>query len=150
MSVFRRQKGLALVEFTITAPFLLLMMLAGSELVRAFTQYTILADSVRDALTYAARQANLDSTNTPDLTAPQRRQIRNLVRFGNVAGTGAAVLPGLGDDQVVVSIVGGDDVQIVVAYPYRPMLGATLPSFRFGAAISSAFTLSITNRMRTL
>lgn len=147
MSARRRQSGLAMVEFVVVAPILLLLMLAGSELVRVFVQYSTLAHSVRDALVWAAREANKDARETPTLDSTAVDNAKKLIRFGNIAGTGPEIFPGLTDAQIDVRVLPNNrDVRIFVNYPYQSMFGARLPLTN----ISSSFTLNITNQMRYL
>jgi hypothetical protein len=75
-----RQHGVALVEFAFVLPLLLVLSLIAAELGRAVYRYNTTAKAVRDAVRYL-------SVQTPnDLVAAARA--RNLIVYGNVAGTG--------------------------------------------------------------
>ncbi|KQT10584.1 TadE/TadG family type IV pilus assembly protein [Ramlibacter sp. Leaf400] len=80
-----RQGGTAIIEFALVLPLLVLLSMVVVELGRAMYQYNALAKSVRDAARYLSMQA-------PDT---QVAQAKNLVVFGNLAGTGTPLVPGL-------------------------------------------------------
>jgi Flp pilus assembly protein TadG len=83
----KTQKGVALVEFALILPFLLLLSILAVEFGRAIWQYNTLTKSVRDAARYLALQ-------TPgDATAITRA--RNLMIYGNRSGTGTPMTIGL-------------------------------------------------------
>jgi Flp pilus assembly protein TadG len=81
----QRQKGVALVEFALILPFLLLLSITAVELGRAMWEYNILTKSVRDAARYLSLQ-------TPGTKVTQAR---NLMVYGNLSGTGSALAIGL-------------------------------------------------------
>ncbi|MEO7775785.1 MAG: TadE/TadG family type IV pilus assembly protein, partial [Steroidobacteraceae bacterium] len=105
MNLRRRQTGLALVEFTLCVPVLLLVMCATAEVGRAFTHYSRLAHSVRDAVRHVAGLAIPNGTGVLNPSATTISQARNLAVFGNTAGTGTPVLPGLTVGQIIVANV---------------------------------------------
>jgi Flp pilus assembly protein TadG len=74
----RTQHGVALVEFALILPLLLVLTLLTTEFGRAFYQYNTLTKSVRDAARYLSMQ----------LPNTQIAQARNLAVYGNLAGTG--------------------------------------------------------------
>jgi hypothetical protein len=80
-----RQRGVAIVEFALILPLLLLLTMTVTEFGRALYQYDILAKSVRDAARYL-------SVQTPGTHAAEAR---NLVVYGNTAGTGTPLALGL-------------------------------------------------------
>jgi Flp pilus assembly protein TadG len=79
------QRGVALVEFALILPFLLLLSLTAVEFGRAIWQYNTLTKSVRDAARYLSLQ-------TP---GTKMAQARNLAVYGNLGGTGAPLARGL-------------------------------------------------------
>lgn len=81
----KRQKGVALVEFALVLPFLLLLTMITTEFGRAMYQYNTLTKSVRDAVRYLSLQ-------TPGTKIPEAR---NLLVYGNLAGTGTPLALGL-------------------------------------------------------
>lgn len=85
-----RQKGVALIEFALILPMLLLLSFITVEFGRAIWQYNTLTKSVREAARYLSIQ-------TP---GTQLAQARNLIVYGNLAGTGSPLVPGLTLDHV--------------------------------------------------
>jgi Flp pilus assembly protein TadG len=73
-----RQHGVALVEFAFVLPLLLVLSLTSAELGRAVYRYNTTAKAVRDAVRYLSVQT--PGTHIADA--------RNLILYGNVAGTG--------------------------------------------------------------
>jgi Flp pilus assembly protein TadG len=150
----RRQSGLAMVEFAISAPVLLLLMFGTFEFGHFLIQYSTLNDAVRNAARYVAGKA-LAGTNSLLVSgaawAPLVTQGQNLAVFGNIAGTGAAVLPSLNTGEITVSEdTANNNVTVAAAYPYQPLFGAVIPTFMGGGGISTAFTLNISVAMRAL
>jgi Flp pilus assembly protein TadG len=86
----KRQKGVAIVEFALILPFLLLLSITAAEYGRAIWQYNTLTKSVRDAARYLSIQ-------TP---GTHITQARNLVVYGNLAGTGSPLTIGLSTSNV--------------------------------------------------
>jgi len=82
----RNDAGVQLVELAIVLPVLLMLFGAAAEFGRYYYEYTTLAKSSRAAARYLVT-ARTDGTD--DLAA------KNLVVYGNVAGTGNKVLSGL-------------------------------------------------------
>jgi Flp pilus assembly protein TadG len=80
-----RHQGVALVEFALVLPLLLVLSLAATELGRAVYRYNTTAKAVRDAVRYLAVQ-------TP---GTHKAEARNLVVYGNTAGTGPLLDDGL-------------------------------------------------------
>jgi Flp pilus assembly protein TadG len=73
-----RQQGVALVEFAFVLPLLLALSLLATELGRAVYRYNTTAKVVRDAVRFL-------SVQTPGTHVAEAR---NLILYGNVAGTG--------------------------------------------------------------
>jgi len=82
----RNEAGVQLVELAIVLPVLLMLFGAAAEFGRYFYEYTTLAKASRTAVRYLATAA---TDGTADLAA------KNLVVYGNVAGTGNRILSGL-------------------------------------------------------
>lgn len=148
------QQGLAMVELTLTAPLLLLLLYVIAEFGNALYQYALLADAARNADRYLGSHAIADSSGVPTITAPLASATRNLVVYGNTAGTGRSLLPGLAVRQVTVAIQtdagGARDVTVSVAYPYLSLLGGSIPNFVSAGRMNSAFTLNVFTSMRPL
>lgn len=143
------QRGLALVETAITLPFLFFVMLAATEITNAFVEHTTLTKAVRDGARYVAEEA-IDGTLTVNVTDALKNETRNLVVFGNTAGTGAPLINDLTVNDVSVNSVGGDNVEVSVSYAYTGILGTVLPGFGYGSDLSLLFNLGATVTMRAL
>jgi Flp pilus assembly protein TadG len=99
---FRRdEQGVQLVEIAIVVPILLMMFAAVGEFGRYFYEYTTLAKAERVGARYMATKS-IDSVATDWITATKK-----LVVYGNTAGTGTPVLPGLTINNVDVKFAGG-------------------------------------------
>lgn len=143
----RAEHGLATLEFAICAPLLLLLMLATAEFGRVLFQYNTLTKAVRDGARHTARRAE-DSTGNVVITPQIITETTNLVRTGNTAGTGPALLPGT----LTVEVDDADEgfISVSATYQYSPMLGATLPTFGLGDDITLVVNLPATVVMRAL
>ena len=80
-----RQRGVALVELALIIPFLLLLTFITTEFGRAMYEYNALTKSTRDAVRYLSFQ-------TP---GTKITEARNLIVYGNPAGTGNPLARGL-------------------------------------------------------
>jgi Flp pilus assembly protein TadG len=144
-----RQRGVALVEFVVTAPFLLLLLLGSAEIGRAFIQYATLTYAVRDATRFVTTNAINGTTGVVQLTTTTITQAKNLVVYGSVGGSGRARLPSLQPSQVDVADVGGSNIRVTATYPYQPMLGPVLPGFT-RTPISLGFNMVVAVTMRAI
>lgn len=123
-----RQRGVALVEFALILPFLLVLVAITTELGRAIHYYGVLAKSVREAARYLSVRAPNTGID----------QARNIIVYGNPGGTGSAQVPGLSASNVPAptwSFTGSypaiNTVTVSVqGYQFVPMLGSI-----FGARI---------------
>jgi Flp pilus assembly protein TadG len=145
-----QQRGTAIVEFTISLPVLLFLMLATAEFGRILSEYNTLTKSVRDAARYLASNAAQGTTGIVNITSTVQTQTTNLVVTGNINGSGSALLPGLSASNVTVSDAGGGYVSVNVSYTYVPMIGSTLPTFGFTSPISLNMPLKAAVIMRAL
>lgn len=82
----RNQQGVALIEFALILPLLLLLIFITTEFGRAIYQYDTLTKSVRNA----ARYLSIQPPNT------RINEARNLVVYGNIEGSGQPLALGLG------------------------------------------------------
>ena len=99
---FRRDEhGVQLVEIAIVLPLLLMLFAAVGEFGRYFYEYTTMAKAARVGARFMAAKS-LDSASTDWVTATKK-----LVVYGNTAGTGNPVLPGLTINNVDVKFAGG-------------------------------------------
>ena len=79
-----RQSGLAVVEFAIILPFIILMALAVTELGRGLYQYNTLTKAVRDGVRYLSGSA-VDAAGAVDVS-PYTNNVQNLVVYGDIDG----------------------------------------------------------------
>lgn len=128
---FRRDdRGVQLVELAIVIPILLLLFAAVAEFGRYFYEYTTVAKGARVGARYLAAKA-VKSTSTN-----WQANAKNLVVYGNTAGTGSPILTGLSTANVTVEYQGGtagvpDLVKVsIVNYKHTPVfdLGKMLNS----------------------
>ena len=102
LSRFRRdEQGVQLVEIAIVIPVLLMMFGAVAEFGRYFYEYTTLAKAARVGGRFMASKT-LDSASMDWQMATKK-----LVVYGNTAGTGSPVLPGLTVSNVELVFEGG-------------------------------------------
>ena len=87
-----KQTGVALVEFALVLPLLLILTFIVTEYSRALYQYNTLTKSVRNAARYLSVQSQTDMTKWPIA--------KNLVVYGNPAGNGTPLAIGLTTAQV--------------------------------------------------
>jgi Flp pilus assembly protein TadG len=139
-----RQKGIALVETVIVTPVLLFLIMLTAEITNAFVDHNTLTKYARNGARFLSTKSLSGTTGTVLLTAQLISDTRNLVVYGNPAGTGSPVLAGLAPGSVQVLDIGGRNIQVTVTYPYTGILGGTLPSFGFGADNSLNLTLRAT------
>lgn len=93
-SSLNRQKGVAAVEMGIVLIPLVLLAFGITEFGRAFFQYNTIAKATRDAARFLSQQGPGDPT---DIAKAQ-----NLVVYGNAAGSGTPLVPGLATSNVVI------------------------------------------------
>lgn len=127
------QRGVALVEFALMVPFLLMLTFITTEFGRALYQYNVVVKSVRDAARYL-------STQTPNT---QQARAANMIVYGNPDGTGNPLALGLTTAHVqppVWSTAGVNPVINTVTvrvsgYTFTPLMGRAfwvdLPSITF-------------------
>jgi hypothetical protein len=116
------QRGVALVEFALVAPLLLIMTFIVTEYSRALYQYNTLTKSVRDAARYLSVQSPGSGI----------AQSRNLIVYGNLGGTGSPLAIGLSTSQVpdpiwafsgALPVINTVTVKIT-GYTFTPLFGS--------------------------
>ncbi|WP_414929054.1 TadE/TadG family type IV pilus assembly protein [Pseudomonas sp. IT-P74] len=150
----QRQQGLAMVEFTLIMPVLLLLLLGFGEFGRMLYQYNLLLQASRDADRFVASQAWDSTLGAVSLSNTLLTQTKNVAVYGVPANTGTAVVSGLTTGNVVVAAVGTDHVRVTITYTFCPVIGAgncagSLPGF-FGNQIALGIPLVATTVMRAL
>jgi Flp pilus assembly protein TadG len=146
----KRQQGIAMTEFAIVLPVLLLLLFGVTELGRLLVRYNTLTKAVQDGARHAAAFGLNGTTQLVVVDAQLLADVRNIVVYGNKAGTGNAQLPNLLPTQIQVIDAGGDQIRVDAAYPYVPMFGAALPNFGLGSSINMSFVMQASVSMRAL
>jgi Flp pilus assembly protein TadG len=123
----RKQRGVAVIEFALVLPMLLVMTFVVTEFGRAIYQYNILAKSVRDAARYL-------SVQTPNTHVAQAQ---NLVVYGNTTGTGSPLALGLATSQVSASWPAATGTN-----PAISMVTVQITGYSFQSVFTTAFGLS--------
>ena len=132
----RDESGLQLVEVAIVIPILLMMLAATAEFGRYFYEYTTLAKAARAGARYlSTTQMNTDGSQ--DTTA------KKIIVYGNTAGTGSPLLPGLDPDKHIRITRQGpiplvpETVQVeIVDYQHQPI-------FDLGAIVGKDFSMNV-------
>ena len=119
---FRRfqksERGIQLVEVAIVMPIFLVLFAATAEFGRYFYEYTTLAKAARVGARYLS---------TAGVTAADDTTAKNIIVYGNPAGTGSPILTGLQTSNIVITRSGGipilpQTVRIdVVGYKHQPI-----------------------------
>jgi Flp pilus assembly protein TadG len=152
------QRGVAMVEFAITLPLLLLLLLAFAEFGRMLYHYNNLLQANRDAVRYVAKAAwdnDLGMFEIDPAVEADRKNLevtKNLAVYGvPTLQPGNEVVPGLTTDNVTVSVsaVNPDHVRVTTRYVFQPVIGNGLPAL-IGDAIPLNFPLVATTVMRGL
>lgn len=145
-----RQKGVAIIEFTIILPFILFLILAVAEFGRAFMYYNTLTRAVRDSTRYVASNALKGQSQIVEIDANLITAAKNLVEYGNAAGMGTpSILAGSGGT-VTVTDEGNGVISVLASYPYSPMLGSVLPDFVGVGGITTPFTMRAQVTMKAI
>lgn len=123
---FRKdERGVQLVEAAIVVPIFLILFAATAEFGRYFYEYTTLAKAAQAGARF------LSSTTVEPI---EDTKAKNLVVYGNTAGSGTPILPGLSTTQVTIMREGPiavipETVTIkIVGYQHQPVfnLGALM------------------------
>lgn len=144
------QQGVAMVEFAIALPLLLLLLLGVAELGRMLYQYNNLLQADRDAVRYLAGEAWNAALGQVEIDPVVEAITKNIAVYGvPVPQAGKEVVPGLTTASVTVSTVGTEHVQVSISYQFQPVIGSGLPAL-IGNAIPLNFPLVATTVMRGL
>jgi Flp pilus assembly protein TadG len=90
----RNERGIQLAELAIVLPLLLILFAATAEFGRYFYEYTTLSKAARIGARYLA---------TARVSGFEKDQAKNLVVYGNTAGTGSPLIAGLTTANVVIT-----------------------------------------------
>jgi Flp pilus assembly protein TadG len=135
-----RSRGAALVELAIVLPVVLMMVFGITELGRALYQLNSLAKAADSGVRYLSRSwAALDDGCQPTVRWPAAAAATaNYVVFGNAAGTGQPMLPGLTAASVTVTAVYGEVagsegpaciIQVEASVPFLGVFGENIVPF---------------------
>lgn len=119
-----KQHGVALVEFALVLPFLLLLTFIATEFGRAMYQYNALTKSARDATRYLTTQ----------MPGTHFTEAKNLVVYGNLTGSGSPLVPGL-----TLANVADPTWQTEGATPVINTVRVTISGYTFRPLFSGAF-----------
>ena len=135
----RNERGIALAELAIVIPVFVLLFTATAEFGRYFYTYTTLAKAERVAARYLA---------TAKVSAFEDTKAKNLVVYGNTAGTGSPLLPGLTADNVIITKRNGAGAVQTTGVPQTVTVEITgfahQPLFDLGALLNSTeYSMSV-------
>jgi hypothetical protein len=133
-----RHRGLAIVEFVIVLPILLLMLFAVAELGRALFQYNTLTKAVRDS----ARYFSVNTTDTAGAIS--------LFQYDKL--TGNPLLPLPLPVPSPLPLFDGNWVTVTARYQFQFLPGNPLSEMLgwFETALPNPFVLTATCRMRAI
>jgi len=141
---FRRdERGVQLVEAAIVIPVFLMMFGAVAEFGRYFYEYTTLAKASRAGSRYLATAV---VSGTEDAAA------KNIVVYGNPAGTGSPILTDLSTTHVVITRQGGvpllpQTVTVsIVGYKHQPIFDLGKLTKTVGLSLNIDVKPSVTMR----
>ncbi len=119
LPIRHHQFGIAAVEFLITLPLLLLIFTVIVEFGNLFLRYNTLSKSVQNAVRYSVTDV-YGTANPSDIAATDN--IKNMVVYGNKAGSGNPILENLKKDDVTVDSSISKYVVVTASYTYSPLL----------------------------
>jgi Flp pilus assembly protein TadG len=126
----RQQQGVAVVEFALVLPMMLMMTCIATEFGRAYYQYNTITKSVREAVRYLTVRA-------PGVDIDKAK---NIVVYGNAAGTGAPLAPGLSVSNVNIPARGTTG-----SYPTISTVSVVVTGYTFVPMVTNAFGLAFKN-----
>ncbi|TBW54341.1 pilus assembly protein [Marinobacter halodurans] len=145
----QKQHGIAMLEFMVAAPLLIVVTLAVTEMAWAFHQYHTMTRATRDGARYMASSALIGSVGIIYLDSTLVQETGNLVVFGNVGGTGSPLLPDWSAAEVTVTSPDASHIRVSAHYDYVPLVGR-IPAFYGGQPLSLSFQMHSTVEMRAL
>lgn len=146
----RKARGLAMVEFVIVLPVILLLAFGVTEVGRMLQRYNTLTKSLQDGVRHAAAYGALGTAGSVLIDAALDAEIRNLVVYGNAVGGGAPVLDGFDTSQISIQVTAPGLIEVSASYAYTPGLFSSLPTFGFGPSPTLAFTMQAAVTQRAL
>ena len=156
------QRGIAMVEFLISVPFMLFLFAAVSEFGIIFYTQTTLNKAVNDGARFLAA-STINGIGDTVITPQVRTNAANLVVYGNIPGNGQPLVDGLDTADVTINCLYGATphangtqctesvvipslaaISVEVQFQYVPVLGNMLEAFT-GANIDIPLTASAVN-----
>lgn len=131
----KKQQGLALVEFAISLPFLILLLSIMGEIGYLLYQQTSLNKSLETGAVYAAKNTRL-GTGLVKIDAQTIQDTRNLVIYGNLNGIGPKIIDSINNEDINLSCTFGTDdgfcekddgvsaITLQASVNYVPVLGS--------------------------
>lgn len=148
----RTQKGIAIVEFTIMIPVILLLLYSLAEIGRIQMMSNTLAKTVRDGARHLASNAQKGTTGVVDITELVELQTKNLVVYGIPVVAETPLLDGFSANDVQVNDLGdGLHVSVSASYNFTPIFSPQIPTFGvMNEPVSLAFPLRAAVTMQVL
>lgn len=116
-----KQNGSSVVEFAIVLPLLLFLIFVVFEFGTLLYRHNAVTKSVQIAARYLS-DVSVAQANTPT----DKINAQNLAIYGNIAGTGEALVPGLTSADIVITNPNPQHVRVVATYGSDFILGNTL------------------------
>jgi len=151
----KNQKGLAIVEFAVVLPFLLLTLAIVGEIGYVMYQQNLLSKSVETGGRYVS-VSSTSGSGFVDVSAQDIQNTRNMVVYGNIAGVGTPLIADLDPLEINVTCTYGTrnghciknfnltPITVQVNYTYNPVLGEVFDNvtgFNFFPLPMSAITI---------
>jgi hypothetical protein len=118
----RNERGVQLAELAIVLPILALVFAATAEFGRYFYEYTTLAKAARVGARYLA---------TACVKPGEAVKTKNLVVYGNAAGTGSPVLEGLTTGNITIIMKDSNVPQQVITSGVPQTVTVSVTDFKF-------------------
>ena len=137
------ERGVQLVEAAIVLPIFLVLFAATAEFGRYFYEYTTLSKAARGATRYLT---------TSEVGTVGDTAAKNIVVYGNPAGSGSPLLPNLAPSHVVIEREGGTPVLPqkvtvkIVGYQHQPIFNLGALTGISGLSTNVAVQPSVTMR----
>lgn len=130
-TLHHRQRGVALIEFALILPLLLILSILTFEFGRALYQYNTVVKSVRDAVRYL-------SVQTPGTKKTEAKKLVVYGKVDGVAGTDQALTIGLSE-----SLVPDPTWQLEGTAPAINTVTVSVTGYQFTPLMNNFFGLSI-------
>ena len=144
------QRGIAVIEFALVLPVLMLLLLATAEFGRAFYQYNTLTKSIRDGARYLSDNS-LNGAGVIELDGATSTAVKNLIVFGNSAGSGTALLDGFSTSDITITTIDSMHLKVSASFTYAPIIAAGIPSFGADSQIwDTNYTFQSSTTVRAL